>query len=167
MPSKRISASESNGVYFLTCTIEHWYYIFDRHHRWEIIADAIRYAQTNKNLTLYGYVFMLNHLHLLVRSPDTIGFIRDFKRHTSKELHQNLERTERNVLSLFVDENKKYKFWRTGNAPKRVENKHFFLQKLNYIHLNPVRKNYVEKADYWHWSSANRNSPLFCSPLPV
>ena len=33
-----------------------------------------------------GYVFMLNHLHLIATSPDVAGFLRDFKRFTSKQL---------------------------------------------------------------------------------
>lgn len=33
------------------------------------------------------------------------------------------------------------------NAPKKIENPDFYLQKLNYIHENPVRKGYVAYPD--------------------
>lgn len=96
----------------------------------------------------------------LATSPDMSGFLRDFKRFTSVKFKSNLETTELSVLKLFVDDEGKYRFWMDTNAPKKIENPEFYLQKLNYIHENPVRKGYVAKAEYWIWSSANPNSPL-------
>ncbi|WP_305909102.1 hypothetical protein Q9L42_007245 [Methylomarinum sp. Ch1-1] len=160
MPSRRVVAGLSAGTYYLTMTVQRWYYLFDRHGRWEILADSIRYCQENKGLALNGYVFMLNHLHIIATSQDMVGFIRDFKRHTSKQFRLNLEVTEPRVLQLFVDHKSKYQFWQNTNAPKKIENFHFYQQKLNYIHDNPVRKGYVRRPEYWLWSSANPTSPL-------
>ena len=58
-------------------------------------------------------------------------------------------------MSLFVDNGGKYHFWASTNAPKKVESRNFYLQKVKYIHNNPVRKGYVLKPEYWLWSSAN------------
>ena len=65
MPSKRVSAELNSGTYFLTLTIQRWYYLFDRHNRWGILADSFRYCMEHKELELNGCVFMLNHLHLI------------------------------------------------------------------------------------------------------
>ena len=54
MPSRRISKQLNAGIYFLTMTIHRWYYLFDRHNRWKILADSIRYCQQNKELTLHA-----------------------------------------------------------------------------------------------------------------
>jgi len=35
-----------------------------------------------------------------------------------------------------------------------IESARFFLQKLNYMHLNPVRKGYVIRPEDWKYSSA-------------
>lgn len=61
-------------------TIQRWYYLFDRDNRWEIIADSICYCQANKGLELNGYVFILNHLHIIATAPNMTGFVRDFKK---------------------------------------------------------------------------------------
>jgi len=48
---------------------------------------------------------MLNHIHLIVKSEDMIGFVRDFKTFTSKELNKNIIETEPNIsssLDIFV-----------------------------------------------------------------
>ncbi len=160
MPKARISLETNNRVYFLTPTIRNWYYIFDRHERWQILSDSLTYCQREKGLEIFAYVFMLNHLHLIASCGDMAGFVRDFKRHTSRELIRNIKRTEPRVLALFENEDGSLSFWQEGNQPKLLETEHFFMQKMNYIHENPVRKGYVERAEHWKWSSANPKSPI-------
>ncbi len=136
-------------------TVKRWYYLFDRHYRWNILADSLNYCRKNKGLKIYGFVFMLNHIHLIIHSPDVSGFIRDFKRFTSGELRKNIAKTEPTVLPLFLNEEGKHEFWDKTNLPKLIETEMFFNNKLEYIHNNPIRKNYVMRADDWYWSSAN------------
>ena len=160
MPINRVHKPNNQYCYFITPTIKNWYYIFDRHNRWQILADSICYFQNNKGLEVYSYVFMLNHLHMIVKSPDMIGFLRDFKKFTTKQLIKNIEQFEPNILPLFKNENGGYGFWKEDNQPKILESDRFSQQKLNYIHNNPVAKGYVERPDFWKWSSANPNSPI-------
>ncbi len=160
MPSRRVPVDLNAGTWFVTLTVQRWYYLFDRHNRWSILADSIRYCQGHKGLELNGYVFMLNHLHLLFTSPDSAGFLPDFKRFTSRQLKENLAATEPAVLRLFVDTEGVYRLWMDTNAPKKIENPAFYVQKLNYVHENPVRKGYVARAEHWVWSSAHPDSPL-------
>ena len=75
-------------------------------------------------------------------------------------LKKNIGDAEPNVLNLFLSQNGIYEFWQKTNMPLPIETEIFFLQKLQYIHYNPVRKNYVEKPEYWYWSSANPNCEL-------
>lgn len=86
MPSVRINKELNQRIYFLTFTVKRWYYLFDRHKRWDILLASLRYCQKNKELKIYHWVFMLNHIHLIAKSEDMIGFVRDFKTFTSKEL---------------------------------------------------------------------------------
>ncbi|MEE9613826.1 MAG: transposase [Thermodesulfobacteriota bacterium] len=167
MPSVRIPRDAASGFYFLTFTVRNWYYIFDRHNRFDMLGDALRYCKENKGLKLYAYVFMLNHVHLVVSSRDTIGFVRDFKRHTSKELLRNMAAIEPDVLKLFEVEGGRYEFWARTNMPKAIESERFLLQKVEYVHNNPVRKRYVERPEYWLWSSANPESEVPVNPLPA
>jgi putative transposase len=44
MPSRRVAAKLNAGTYYLTLTVQHWYYLFDRYNRWRILADSIRYC---------------------------------------------------------------------------------------------------------------------------
>ena len=167
MPSIRISKDFTSGIYYLTFTVRNWYYLFDRHNRFDILANSLPYCQKHKGLNLYSYVFMLNHIHLIASSPDMIGFVRDFKKFTSKEIQKSIIATEPNVLSLFDDGNGNYEFWAKTNMPKVIKMEKYLLQKIQYIHVNPVRKQYVNRPEDWVWSSANPESRIVVSPIPV
>lgn len=160
MPSMRVQSHNNGSIYYITLTIHRWYYLFDRYNRWNILSDSLQYCMKEKQLKLYGFVFMLNHLHLIIQSKDTGGFLRDFKKYTSKEFKRNIEKYESNILNLFKNSDGAYQFWQTTNMPVVIESKKFYLQKLNYMYFNPVRKQYVLKLEDWYWSSANRNCVL-------
>lgn len=50
--------------------------------------------------------------------------------------------------------NKIYQFWQYGNHAEEIYSNKFMWSKLDYIHLNPVRSGYVEKASEYIYSSA-------------
>lgn len=96
--------------------------------RWDILLDSLKYCQKNKDLEIYSYVFMLNHLHLIAKSPDMSGFVRDFKTFTSKEFRKNIEMTEPQLLKLFEDKGK-YTFWQKTNMPKAITSDKFYFER--------------------------------------
>jgi putative transposase len=64
------------------------------------------------------------------------------------------------MLSIFKQQgvknsrNSEYQFWRQDNQPKECYSPQFSVQKLNYIHNNPVEAGIVEKAEHYLYSSA-------------
>jgi REP element-mobilizing transposase RayT len=50
--------------------------------------------------------------------------------------------------------NKDYQFWQQDNKPIELESPKWIIQKLNYIHLNPVRNGIVLEAEDYAYSSA-------------
>ncbi len=160
MPTIKISKDDPYSSYFLTFTVKNWFYIFDRHNRWDILADSLAFCRKNQHMKIFGFVFMLNHMHVIVHSEDAIGFVRSFKGFTSKEMRKNIRRTEPTVEKLFTDEKGSFSLWKPSNMPKRIESEKFLLQKLAYMHNNPVKKQYVAKTEDWYWSSANENCRL-------
>lgn len=148
MPSIRINKNQSSAIYFLTTTVKNWYYVLDRYGRWNIIADSLKFFQKNRNLKIYGFVFMTNHIHLLVSSADTIAFIRDFKKFITKEIITNIKRTEPSILKLFINKKNKIQLWQKTNMPELIESEKFFNQKIEYIHNNPLKRVYVTRPEH-------------------
>ena len=57
MPSIRIKTELNDQLYFLTFTIKNWYYILDRHNRFTILLDSLKFCQKNKGLQIYAWVY--------------------------------------------------------------------------------------------------------------
>ena len=49
---------------------------------------------------------------------------------------------------------KEFQLWQHNNHPIELWSNYFIEQKLNYIHQNPVKSGYVDKAEHWKYSSA-------------
>ena len=149
------------GAYFLTCSTIGRIDIFTYQEFFEIIIDSLRFCQKEKELRLYGYVIMPNHLHLIgSHQSDLSAIMRDFKHFTANQIIEKLiEFKKCHTLNLlkFVGERKsrqKYQVWQHKNYPEWIETEAFFLEKLNYIHNNPVSRGFVELPEHWVYSSA-------------
>jgi len=156
MPSVRISKELNGGTYFFTFTVKNWCYILDRYGRWDIIGNSLEWFQKNKKIKLFAFVFMINHIHLIINSTDSIGFARDFKRFTTQKILENIKQFEPNMLRIFQSKNSNFEIWSKTNMPEIIETERFFQQKTDYILNNPVKRNYVINAEDWYWSSANK-----------
>lgn len=51
--------------------------------------------------------------------------------------------------------NKNYQFWQYGNHAEEIYTLRFLWDKLNYMHLNLIRADIVEKAQDYLYSSAS------------
>jgi len=87
--------------------------------------------------------------------------MRDFKHFTSSKIAEQLEKdNERLFLYVFKKaaqgrkKKQNYKIWQDEFHPEAVYSEKWFLQKLQYIHNNPVRKGFVTKPEDWKYSSA-------------
>jgi len=47
-----------------------------------------------------------------------------------------------------------YQFLQEGVHPEWIQNEAMMQQKVEYIHQNPVKRGYVDEAEYWRYSSA-------------
>lgn len=156
MTPVRILKELNDRIYFFTLSVKGMEYALDRYARWYIIANSLSWFQRNRKLKIFSFVFMINHIHLLVRSDDAIGFIRDFKKYTDAKLLQNIKQYELSLLEHFKNKSGGFSFWNKNNWPELIETEKFFIQKQNYIQNNPVKRTYVLNAEGWYWSSANK-----------
>ena len=169
MPQKGYHISDQHGIYFLTFTVVGWADVFTRPQCRQIIIDAFNYCKKHKGLILYGHVIMSNHIHLIASTkPESKGmsvFIRDFKKHTSREIIEwfsscNKESRREWMLPLFNvygtenSRNKCFQVWQNGSRPILILSPKFARQKLNYIHMNPVKAGIVDSPEEYLYSSA-------------
>lgn len=147
--------------YFITSTIVDWQPILDDAAIIEIVLNSLEFLQKEKRLTLYAYVVMKTHLHLVASSDNLPKEIANFRSYTArKSIDYFKEHNQQKTLHLLSQQklshrkDREYQFWQEGVQPKRIYDRKMMIQKITYIHENPVRKGYVEKAEDWLYSSA-------------
>lgn len=125
-----------------------------------LVCKAIDEARKSGGFLLFAYVIMLDHMHLLSNCPnDSADVLRYIKGITGRRLIDYLK--EKNfhtsLAKLRHEEWKRkhsYSVWQKEKNVLSIFSEAMFMQKLNYIHNNPVRAGLVERATDYRWSSA-------------
>jgi putative transposase len=129
----------------------------------EQLARCIDTASVEAGFVLNAFVFMPEHVHLLVLPRDSESdisrLLARIKQPFSKAIKQILiEHRSPLLSSLTVRERpgkKCFRFWQEGPGFDR----NLFTAKaveasIDYIHINPVRRGLCKRAADWKWSSA-------------
>ena len=157
---------KQDACYYLTLQVVSWADIFTRNRYCKIVVDSLNYCVSEKGLEIFAYVIMSNHIHIIARSSkgELSGVVRDFKSHTSKQILKSIQEEPESrrewLLRLFEDaaskhkRNEKYQLWTHENHPEEVFSPSFTLQRINYIHQNPVRAGIVDEPHEYRHSSA-------------
>ncbi|MBN1926961.1 MAG: transposase, partial [Prolixibacteraceae bacterium] len=80
--------NDQEGLYYLTFQIVDWIDIFTRQVYRDIVIESLRFAIENKNLNVFAFVIMSNHMHTIMQSGigELSNTIRDIKKFTSKRI---------------------------------------------------------------------------------
>ena len=161
MGRSRYKIVEPMHPHFITCTILHWIPIFTRMETVQIVLESLNYLQKSDNLKIYAYVILENHLHLIASSDDISKSMQKFKSLTAKEilhyLQQQNAKTILDQLAFYKKAHKietSYQLWQEGIQPKRIQDEAMMIERINYIHQNPLKRGYVDEAKHWRYSSA-------------
>ena len=109
------------------------------------LGDAITQAKKTHNFQLLAYVFMPDHVHLLIRPLGESYRVADIL----KSIKQGVSRRALNA-GLIDDV-----LWEPGGGHDRnIFEEDARANDINYIHLNPVRKGLCSDMMEYRWSSA-------------
>ena len=130
-----------------------------------MLADSMRQATRRHNYGLKAFVFMPEHVHLLVlpgKGASTISaLLTAIKRPFSYGVTQLLIQSRSRLLEQLTTEQRPgvstFRFWQEGPGYDRNISDPATLQLvIDYIHENPVKRRLCQRAIDWKWSSARR-----------
>lgn len=166
MSGDKYFINDQHGIYFLTVTVVNWIGLFTRIDYRDIIVDSLNYCVKHKGLIIYAWVIMSNHLHLVCQTgpPHRMSdFLRDFKKFTSKEIIRTIKSINESrkswMLNVFrfmakaTGRARDYKVWRDDNHAIDLSIIDM-VEKINYVHENPVRAGWVDCIEHYLYSSA-------------
>lgn len=164
--SRPFQITDQDALYFVTATIVDWVDLFTRPSYKDLIIDSLNFCIAKKGLEVYAYVIMTNHLHLIVRSTtgQLSATLRDFKKYTARNMiHLVMKEAESRrewLLHRFrwnagnYTDRMEHQVWIHGNHPISMVSLPFLIQKIHYIHMNPVKAGIVVFPEDYIYSSA-------------
>ena len=94
----RYRAAE-DAPYFCTITVLDWLPVLIEGRYIDPILDSFRFCRRHKDLRLFAFAIMPNHIHLIASAAKQLHTVmRDFKRFTSRTIHDRLEQDGRTTI---------------------------------------------------------------------
>ena len=130
---------ESRQSHFVTFSCYHRRALFTSptaKHTFELALERVR---SKFGLNVYGYVVMPEHIHLLVSESEhstLADAIKSLKQGVSRRLIGDAEH-----------------FWQKRYYDFNIRDEVQLVEKLRYIHRNPVKRGLCERSEDWEWSS--------------
>ena len=149
------------NTYFITSTLLGFEKIFTINDKYcDILIDSLKHLIVEHTAGLIAYVIMPNHIHLIISLPEgesISDFMRDFKRHTSSKIREQLTGENKNSIIdklTSLGGTGKFRLWMDRFDDLIVTTQKVLEIKINYIHNNPVKAGLVENMTDWKYSSA-------------
>jgi REP element-mobilizing transposase RayT len=158
----------TTGIYFISFTCHRWLPLIDLSDGYAAVYHFFE-SLRSKGHTITGYVIMPNHLHFLLHyfaQQETLNtLIANGKRFMAYGIIKGLRRNNANailhvlaqdVLPADRAKGQKHVVWINSFDVKECRTEKFLMQKLTYIHLNPVRGKWrlaPTSVDYIHSSA--------------
>jgi putative transposase len=121
----------------------------------DCLLDILEQVRRKYSFVVVGYVIMPEHVHLLMSEHETgnpSDVMRVLKQRSARALLPRRKRQDPRQRMLFEDAIRapswqaRFYDFNVWTAKKRVE-------KLNYMHQNPVKRGLVREPEDWRWSS--------------
>lgn len=158
----------NKGIYFITFTCHNWLPLIERTKGYDMVYNFFRVLR-RKGHQVTGYVVMPNHLHFLLHysgeGASLNSLIGNGKRFMAYEIIKRLKGNhEEELLSQLRNsvttndalKGQLHNVWKDSFDVKECRTEKFLLQKLQYMHCNPVSGKWKlskEATDYMHSSA--------------
>jgi putative transposase len=140
MPTGLTRYYGSNDLHFITCSCYQRRPLLDTPRRRNLFLEILEQTRQRYRFVIAGYVVMPEHFHLLLSEPQ-VG--------TPSTVMQVLKQRFSRQISKQVTPpiwQKRFYDFNVWTEYKRIE-------KLHYMHRNPVKRGLVEEPQHWEWSS--------------
>ena len=144
---------------FYTATILEWKPLLKPDKYKDIIVQSLQHLTIHKQITLYAFVIMSNHVHLIwqaLAGKTPVDIQHSFMKYTAQQVKFDLVKNHPAVLDQFRvnAKDRTYQFWERNALGIELYSHGVFLQKLEYIHWNPVKAGLCSMPEDYYYSSA-------------
>ncbi len=146
----------AHHLHFITCSCFRRLPFLKRACSRDCFLSILEEVRQRYRFVVVGYVIMPEHIHLLITEPEhgnPSTVMQVLKQRTARALLPERGRKDRRQRSLFSEERRPRAFWQARFYDFNVWSTKKRVEKLRYIHRNPVRRALVASPEQWRWSS--------------
>jgi REP element-mobilizing transposase RayT len=153
----------SGYLWYVTTTVVDFTQVFFKEKYILVLIENLKYYREQHDFKLIAYVIMPEHIHLIIwlLGKSTISDVmKDFKKYSSVRIREELyAEGNKKLISIFRNcargyKGQDFKLWMDRFDRVAIYTPRVLKQKIDYIHLNPVRRNLVKDILDWKYSSA-------------
>jgi putative transposase len=137
MPRGLIRIQQTGNFHFLTFSCYRRLPYLKHPAAMNLFEASLEEMRRRYNFLIAGYVVMPEHVHLLISEPRRGKLDRSIQALKISVSRQSTERP----------------FWQVRYYDFNVRSEEKHIEKLKYIHRNPVKRGLVTKPEDWPWSS--------------
>jgi putative transposase len=145
----------TNHLHYITCSCYRRQPMLATARRRDAFLRILEQVRRKYDFTVVGYVVMPEHIHLLISEPaqgDPSVVMKVLKQRVARRLLPR--KRSRNAQSgLWVEPASPRHFWQKRFYDFNVWSRRKEVEKLRYMHRNPVKRGLVERPELWRWSS--------------
>lgn len=154
MSERRRIVDDQLYAHFVTFSVCRRRRLLDCDQPRRILLGVLNEELEQRDARCIGFVIMPDHVHAIVWFPQPrqlSGFMHAWKRKSSFHI-RNWYRTT--APQYFAEFGEGDRFWQSKYYGFAIYEQRKLVEKLDYMHLNPVRAGLVERPADWRWSSA-------------
>ncbi len=156
MPSGLHRTYGAHHLHFITCSCYRRLPFLGTARSRDTFLTILEQTRQRYRFVVVGYVVMPEHIHLLLTEPEvgtSSTVMQVVKQRTARALLPKRKRRNPRQRSLFGDEPKRRAFWQARSYDFNVWTTKKRVEKLRYMHRNPVKRGLVGAPEQWRWSS--------------
>ena len=142
-------------LHFITCSCYHRQAWLASPQRRDLFLAVFEQVRQRYAFVVVGYVAMPDHIHLLISEPEKgdpsrvmQAIKQGFSRRVLKAVRRRRTAAQQELFAVGAEHVWQRRFYdfNVWTARKRIE-------KLRYMHRNPVTRGLVQEPEQWPWSS--------------
>jgi putative transposase len=155
MPTGLKRHHDTGFSHFITCSCYRHMPFLGRAEERDQCLRILRETAEKYQARLRGFVIMPEHIHLILGEPEagSIATVMQVVKQRSSKMIRKIRPDLIPTLTSRAGASATIPVWETRYYDYLIPNPDKFDEKLAYIHLNPVRRNLVDKPGKWAWSS--------------
>ncbi len=156
MPAGLHRTYGAHHLHFITCSCYRRLPFLRTARRRDRLLSILEQTRRRYRFVVVGYVVMPEHVHLLITEPQ-VGtpstVMQVLKQRTARALLPKRRRADARQGRLFAAAGLRAPFWQARFYDFNVWTEKKRVEKLRYIHRNPVKRGLVKTPEQWRWSS--------------